>query len=270
MAINDTNMVSDKFWLNIGAEVVYKSLENRAAAVDRLQKTIVWIFGVYSTITIGSAVFTTKESWCDTALLLFGLAFLFLIISYWVATTASFPQIKDFYGNAAESIRDKYVEAVNRSAKAFTWAIVLCSVGVLLYSIALFLQFGTPTFNKSRKALVSKVVKESDSLQVQLKRLTADTFALQIQSKTRSWINYTILSDTTIEQQIKTDEIPFTVQSIKVNTMWLYVDTSSKVNQIMEVVIQPNRKYNLYVSRTDTLSNGSVLYTVRKKILLAP
>lgn len=270
MPPGDTNMISDSFWLNMGAEVVYKSLDNRIAAVERLQKTIVWIFGIYSTITIGSVVFASKESWSDIALLLFGLAFLFLIISHWVSTTASFPRVQNFYGGAATSIREAYIAAVNRSNKALTWAIVLCSAGVLSYSIALFLQFGSPAFNKNRKTVVPEVLKESDSLMVQVKPVATNTFALQIQSRKNSWVNYTVLSDTTVELKTKTDEIPFTVQSAKMNTMWLHIDTSTRANQVMEIVILPNRKYYLSVSRTDTLNNGSVLYTVRKKITLAP
>lgn len=270
MPPGDTNMISDAFWLNMGAEVVYKSLDNRIASVERLQKTIMWIFGIYSTITIGSAVFTSKESWNETALLLFGLAFLFLIISHWVATNAAFPRVQDFYGSAVASIRDAYLAAVNRSAKAFKWAIALCSVGVLLYSIALFLQFGSPAFIKNQKATEPEVVKEPDSLSVQVRPLAANTFALQIQSRKNSWVNYTVLSDTTVERQTKTDEVPFTIQSTKMNTLWLHVDTSTRINQVVEVVIRPNRKYYLSVSRTDTSNNGAVQYTIRKKITLAP
>jgi hypothetical protein len=270
MSAGDSNMISDAFWLNLGAEVVYKSLDNRIAAVERLQKTIVWIFGIYSTISIGSAVFTTKESWDTTALLLFGLAFLFLIISYWVATNASFPQVQDFYGNAAASIRDKYVETVKRSTKAFTNAIVLCSVGVLLYSVALFLHFGSPAFNKNHKAVVPKVVKESDSLSVHVNRIATNKFALQIQSRKNSWVSYTLRSDTTVDLQTKTVVVPFTVQSAKINVMWLHIDTTTRVNQIIEVVIRPEKKYQLLISRTDTLASGSVLYTVSKKIKLTP
>jgi hypothetical protein len=270
MPAGDTNMVSEEFWLNIGAEVVYKSLDNRIAAVDRLQKTIAWIFGIYGSITIGSAVFTSKESWSGTALLLFGLAFLFLIISYWVATTASFPRVQDFYGSAVASIREAYGTAVADSAKAFTWAIILCSVGVLIYSIALFLQFGSPAFNKTRKAVLPKVLKESDSLSVNVKVVDANTFALQIQSRKNSWVNYAVLSDTTVELETKTEEVPFSVQSTTVKTMWLHVDTSAKFNQVIDVVIRPTRKYHLSVCRTDTSNSGLVLYTVRKKITLVP
>lgn len=186
MAANDTNMVSDSFWLNLGAEVVYKSLENHLAAVDRLQRTIVWILGIYSTIAIGSVVFTTKESWNDVALILFGLAFLFLIISYWVATATTFTRLEEFYGNAAASIRESYLAAVNRSTKAFTLAIVLCSIGVLLYSIALFFLFGSPMLNKKRIPVTPQTVKESDSLVLNTKAVAANTFALQIQSKKNS------------------------------------------------------------------------------------
>lgn len=267
MPSGDTNMISDTFWLNLGAEVVYNSLDNRIAAVERLQKTIVWIFSIYSAISIGSVFFSSNESWSNIAFLLFGLAFLFMIISYWVATTATFPRVQDFYGNSVESIRDAYLASVNRSAKSFSWAIVLCSAGVLLYSVALFLQFGSPTFNKNCKEVV---VKEPDSLLLHVKPVTVNTFALQIQSRKNSWVNYTLLSDTMVGLETKTKQDSFSVQSIKMKSMWLYIDTTAKTNQVMIVNILANRKYYLNVSRTDTLNSGTVFYTVRKRIKIEP
>lgn len=98
-----------------------------------------------------------------------------------------------------------------------------------------------------------------------LKLLAVNKFALQIQSRKNFWVNYTVVSDAIVEFETKTDEIPFTVQSTKMNTIWLHVDASTGVSQVMEVIIRPNRKCHLSVSLTDTLNNVSALYTVRKK-----
>jgi hypothetical protein len=214
-------------------------------------------------------IFTTKDSFTGLALFLFGLAFLFLIIAYWVATTAAFPRVQDFYGNAEESIRDKYLETVKRSSNAFIAAVILCSIGVAIYSIALFLQFGSAVF-KGKEATPSVIVRQPDSLNVNIKSISADAFAMQIESRPESWVNWTVLSDTTIQQQVKTDTVPFLVQSSRTKLMWLYADTSRKANTVFSVNIRPNRKYHVIVSRTDTLNNGGTWYTVRKKISFAP
>ncbi|MDP9081662.1 MAG: hypothetical protein M3O71_29980 [Bacteroidota bacterium] len=115
MAINDTNVVSDPFWLNVGAEEVYNSTQNRKDAVQKLQATIAWVFTVYTATTMGSVVFAKKDDWNIYSLLLLGLAFMGLTIAYWQAMVAAFPVPESFYAADPASVRTAFNKAAKRN-----------------------------------------------------------------------------------------------------------------------------------------------------------
>jgi hypothetical protein len=77
MAIESNNIVKDDFWINIAAELVYGGPDRIKDSAERLQKVIVWVFGVYSSLTIAGIIWGKKEDWNGWSLLFLGIGFVF-------------------------------------------------------------------------------------------------------------------------------------------------------------------------------------------------
>lgn len=250
MPISDTNVVSDFFWLNLGAEEVYNSIQNRRDSIDRLQKAIGWVFGIFTSITIGSILFTKKEDWHPVALLLFGVSFLFLIWAYWKSTVASFPESASIYAGAPVSIQEAFNARVVKNNETFKSAVILTSIGVLFYSIALFVQFASPSISKYFKAMENNST--NDSLDIKKMKVTnnENLISLQIFSKKNSWNNVSVMWDTIKNNKIIEDTININKGGTE-KTVWIYIDSTATQHIYLDYNDKPNTI--ITVGRTDTI-----------------
>lgn len=258
MAINDTNVVSDPFWLNIGAEEVYNSTINRKDAVLKLQAAIAWVFTVYTATTMGSVVFAKKDDWNIYSLLLLGFAFMSLTMAYWLATIAYFPVPQSFYAAEPESVRAAFNKAAKRNSIRFKLAVILTSIGVFFYSIGLLAQFGAPVFKKyfggtEKCAGLSAVLVKSNN---------AKMIILRISSTKNSWNQVWVLHDTVANKKKITDSI--TVDNCRLSKEhWLFADSTATC--IFK--FKDPQKQHLYViiSRVDTLLKEKLVQTNKLK-----
>ncbi|WEK34523.1 MAG: hypothetical protein P0Y53_18710 [Candidatus Pseudobacter hemicellulosilyticus] len=257
--------INDPFWLNLGAEVVYNSSEARRKAVERLQAAIVWVFGVYSSLTIGTIVFGEKKDLDNNALLLFGSAFFFLIIAYWTASLASFPSPEKFYGQAVESIRDAYLVAAKKGKRLFYVSILLCTIGVILYSLTIFYQFGIRFFSKKNEKTVAPIVQSPEMM---IKKLGEGNYAVHIRSKKDAWIMVSVIRDSAKDNKLYSDLVDFSVQGKTQQNLWLYIDSTANFSYNFFLPQNPDHTYYLCVNRTDTLFKEGELHTFRKKTKL--
>ena len=238
----------------MGAEYVYNSVQNRKDAVDRLQKSIVWIFGIYSSITFASVLFSNKDEWNKTSLIIFSFSFLFLISAYWLGTMATLSKPESFYGGVATNIQTAFTNAFKKSNLLFTWAVTLCSIGTAIYIAALLLQFSYPfTFEKNKVAASN--INNSELLRLASYRNNSELnlIAFQLTTRKGSWNSVVLIHDSSNRNKFSEDTIEIgNIQNKKI--LFLYSDTNSIVKFNINNV--PAFKDHLYllVTRTDTFN----------------
>jgi hypothetical protein len=267
MAISDKNIVSDNFWLNLGAEQVYGTLAARSAATDRLQKNIVWVFSIYTSIAIAGVVFSKKEDWNTYTLVSFGLAFLFLTISYWLASLSTFSHPESFYGSDVKSITTAFNNAIKSGNSYFNWATALCSAGVFFYSAALFLLFAYQAIAGFNKPAGVNLAAADSLYVVTTASHNPNSYDIQIQCKKNSWVEVTALVDTTILQRIRSDTIAI-LGFVKQNSIQIYIDSTAKIIFHLQLDGSYKKGQYLMIKRTDTLESATLVRTISKKLSL--
>lgn len=269
MGPGETNIVDENFWINLGAEHVYLSEQRMQESADRLQKAIVWVFGIYSSITFGSVLWSKKEDWDVFALILFGIAFVFLILSYWQITMATFHSAKLIHISAAADIKGEYGNSIIKFTKNFKYALILSTVGVVLYCVALIIQFASPSidrlFNTSPKTKLNSGT--IDSLNVITKlSVTEHKIYLNVLSKKRTWVDVNLKYDTIINKikttcQVKSFIGANDLRSNLPNTV--YIDSTGDYQ--FNIFYQDHKSIYLEVSRIDSDIVGTTFKTITIK-----
>ena len=257
MAINDNNVVSDPFWLNIGAEEVYNSTQSRKDAVQRLQAAIAWVFTIYTATTVGSVAFG-KNDWSIWALLLLGFSFVLLTRAYWLATVAGFPVPESFYPSEPDSVREAFDKALKNNNRRFKKAVAITSIGVLFYSTGLLVQFASPVY----KAYFGQTTLCATLGATSIKCKDDKSIILRISSRKNSWNKVLLLHDTIINKKKSVDTI--ILKSCKCGKEnCVFADSTS----VAVLKFSDPAKSHLYavISRTDTLLNGKLVQTFRLK-----
>jgi hypothetical protein len=259
MAVNDTNLVSDEFWLNLGAEQVYNTLQARKDSIDRLQKTIVWVFGIYSSITFVSVLFAKGQDWKPAVLLLFGISFLFLILAYWVASFASFSLPASFYASAAESVKSAFNKAVNRNSWAFNIAVILSGIGTIFYALALLCQFSSSFMDRINKDKTN--ITHTDTFQIQYKIVDRQGMIANflLSSKKNTLHRVFFIHDTIAKKRNRNDTLPINCTG-REKCGWVYTDSTNSARFSLKI---PDFKKGLYllVIRSDSANDGKQVQT---------
>lgn len=263
MAVNDENQVSETFWLNIAAEQVYSTPANRNAAVERLQKTIVWVFGVYTSITVAGLLFAKSDAWNGWSLVFFGLAFFLLTVAYRVATMATFPVPESFYAEEAASVRDGFNKAISESNTRFEEAVGLCFTGVIFYSLAIFSLFASSALNRFT---FSKAEKSNDDLRIELKKdpCSTHTYDVQILSAKNSWVGIRVLRGSTNQKDTIARDTLNIITNQRQKDLQVFVDSTQKIAFKLRVADTLKPVEYLVASRVDTLEQGGFIRVLTK------
>ena len=259
MAIGDKNLTDDTFWLNMGAEVIYGSLQARKDAVDRLQKTIAWVFGVYTSISFATVLFGDKKTWDIVALVIFGFAFFFLIVAYWLATLAAFPTLEDFFSNAVDSIKPALAKALKNNSEYFNWAVITSGIGTFLYSIAVLTQFSAAAWHKPKVIIADLPITVKT-----VKNNVSNSFTISIASKTNSWHELMLVHTAIVSGKTKIDTINI---DGKTKSIFLLSDSTGSAHFTLPT-LKDDAGNSLIVTRIDSLNGEDLIYTkkIRYKI----
>jgi hypothetical protein len=258
MAISDKNEANDLFWLNMGAEVIYNSVQTRREAVTRLQQTIVWVFGVYTSISFASVVFSDKKHLDSTALILFGFAFAFLILAYWLATVAAFPALEAFYPNAVASIRTALTEALKKNSRWFNSAMALSGVGTLLYSLAILMQFASPAFHPS-KPVVADIAITINAIKTSS---MTNRYSISMASKKNAW-HEVLLIHSMVNKKTMVDTIPMS-KDTKNKSLFVLTD-SMGIARFTLPELKDETGNSLLIIRIDSVKGDELIYTKKIK-----
>lgn|GEM_PF-3621789 len=141
MAINDKNIVSDQFWVNLVAEQIYSVFDRQAKAVETLQKLIMWAFSLFSGTGIVFTFYAKPAEYNPTAIVLFGVAFAVLVLAYFVATQSSFPIARGVRPNEPANIATVHSDTVKFNNRIFRFASFLTFFGFFLIAVGILVQF---------------------------------------------------------------------------------------------------------------------------------
>ncbi|RZM26947.1 MAG: hypothetical protein EOO88_15160 [Pedobacter sp.] len=105
-------------------------------------------------------------------------------------------------------------------------------------------------------------------ISVQLRAISKDEFAMQVNSKPASWLHIASLSDTIDQGSTKSSQTPIYVKAEQHQDLWLYTDSTAQLSLSFLIRRLPVRKYFLQISRTDSTEHGTVIHTITKKVNL--
>jgi hypothetical protein len=273
MAIGDKNTVGTTFWLNLAAERVYGSLEKATFASEKLKATIVWIFGVYSSITFAGLVMAKKEDWSPWAICLIGIAFILLILSYFESNRATFPLQTELLPTIEEDIKQANAMAVRNAYRHLKTGLKLCSFGVGLYCFALLVQFSGPLRGRyvegDRQELRCRSVQKimgCDSLV--LKYLFDERSAVlhvNVFSKPNSWVKVRLEHDTVIKDLLVSLPV-YPADNLMNHQQWLYVDSS--MSATINIAVPKLKQLFLSIERKDTVGKDITFKTSQLRVKL--
>jgi hypothetical protein len=161
MAINENNVVGDGFWANIAAENIYNAFDKRKAAVEKLQTTIQWVFGLFGSGGLILTFFAKTAEYNTYLLGILGIGFGLLVIAYFQATTSTFPVIKTITPNEAKSIYEAYNSELERIDKRFRRSVTFASIGFFIIALGITFQFSSVSSPSSSRGKDSKSVNYS-------------------------------------------------------------------------------------------------------------
>ncbi len=141
MAVENENIVSEKFWLNLAAENIYNSFEKRVASVTRLKEVIVWAFTLFTTGGFVIGVFGKVSEFPYYSLYLFGAGFALLTLAYVLAGEAQYPVTQQYHPNDTEGIARVFSAAVNKQSAFFKLAAGITFLGFLAIAFAILFLF---------------------------------------------------------------------------------------------------------------------------------
>jgi hypothetical protein len=156
MAINDTNIANDNFWLNMAAESAYSSSEKRTKSVESLKAIIIWAFALFSAGGFAFTLFGSLKEFDTYALLCFGAAFFLLTIAYVQAGRAQYPVAQSYNPLAPAEIKTAISEVVKTQANRFKWASGITSVAFFFLATGFLVEFGTVKNKKTETARPEK------------------------------------------------------------------------------------------------------------------
>jgi hypothetical protein len=237
MAVESTNIVSEKFWLNLAAEQIYSTFEKRAASVKSLQTIILWTYGLFTASGFVSSIFKDVSAFPDSSLFLFGGAFFLLTIAYALSNEAQNPVTSKFHPNDTVGIANSFSTAVKKQADYFKWASGITLLGFFLFALALLFLF-------KDKADAKKKVKDEIK--------TSATVKIGIEQK-----------------ETLNKIIPVTISTGKGKLIQITIQDESKSNElILDSVFYADAKGNFYasfpVATTKDIKNLLVKATIKQ------
>lgn len=244
MAINETNITSDNFWLNMAAEAVYSAAQKRSKSVENLKTAISWGFGLFSISGFVIALFGPVKEYDSKALICFGIAFAMLTVAYIVASNAEFPVMESFNTNVTDEIKNAFSETVKKQTEIFKWAAGVAAVAFFLIVAGILVQ---TTFKKEiLKPVIIKMppafIKAGFEKNGKVNTIPVTIMADKTQPITLSFINATKNPNNLLfEETYYTDSIGRLYYSYKIPTdsiKSIAVRVIIKEKQIADTVIE--------------------------------
>lgn len=128
--------IDDQFWFDVSKEMVESAISKRNEAAAKLQKFIVWLWGIY-TASAAVGIALSKTSYSLPVIILIASPSAILIFAYWLALWVQMPVPTRFDRRIPEEIRNAHRKGVNTKSWKLRCAIVLSLFAAVLVSLAL-------------------------------------------------------------------------------------------------------------------------------------
>lgn len=129
-------MVGDQFWFDESRKMVESGSENRNNAASLLQKTIGWLWGIYTGgAFIGLGLSHTSYSLMSLVIIVSPSPV--LIIGYWLSVWAQIPLAVEFDPRSPTEIMEAFSKGTDVKAKRLQWALGTSLLAATLVSAAL-------------------------------------------------------------------------------------------------------------------------------------
>lgn len=136
--------IDDEYWFAWSKELVDSAFTRRDAALDRLQKLILWLWAIYTTFAATGFALADKELDTATALTV-GSASVVLILVYWSCVWAQMPIPVDFDPRSPTEIRAAHHALVKKKDRRMVVTVVLSLIAAALVAVALLVAGAAPS-----------------------------------------------------------------------------------------------------------------------------
>jgi len=128
--------IDKQFWFDLSKEMVEGAASKRNEAAVKLQKFIVWLWGIY-TASAAVGIALSKTSYSLPVIILIASPSTILIFAYWLALWVQMPVPARFDRRIPAEIRDAHKKGVKTKSRKLKCAIVLSLISAVLVSLAL-------------------------------------------------------------------------------------------------------------------------------------
>ena len=128
--------IDKQFWFDLSKEMVEGAASKRNEAAGKLQKFIVWLWGIY-TASAAVGIALSKTSYSLPVIILIASPSAILIFAYWLALWVQMPVPIQFDRRISAEIRDAHKKGVKTKSRKLNWAIALSLISAVLVSLAL-------------------------------------------------------------------------------------------------------------------------------------
>lgn len=128
--------VDDQFWFDKSADMVDSAVSKRNEAAAKLQKFLVWLWGIYTaSASVGIAL--SKTSYSLPVIILIASPSAILIIAYWLTVWVQMPLGAGFDARIPGDIKANYFRWVSIKSNKLRLALALSLFAAVLVSLAL-------------------------------------------------------------------------------------------------------------------------------------
>lgn len=129
--------LNDSYWFDYSEKLVTNASEKRDQAAEKLQKMVLWLWGIYT--TYAAVGFALSEKSLDIAsVTIIVAASAALIAVYWSTVWVQMPITFTYDPRCPEDIQDTHSKIINEKSKRLNITLSLSVIAAGLVSVALF------------------------------------------------------------------------------------------------------------------------------------
>ena len=142
--------IDDQYWFDWSKGYIDEAFSRRNDAADKLQKVVVWLWGVYTAgAAVGFALSTKKLDVLPTVLI--GLGSVLLILVYWATAWVQMPLTVEFDPRSPTEIADAHYAAVKKKGTRLRVTLALSLLAAISVAGALLMASLWPAKEESKE-----------------------------------------------------------------------------------------------------------------------
>ena len=128
--------IDDAYWFDYSENLINQHLQSRNEAADKLQNLVLWLWGIYTTLSSVGFALSEKDISTDTKILI-ACGSAALIIVYWLTVWAQMPVLLKFDPRSPTQIKKAYVKSVTTKSRRLNITIFFSLIASIMVIWAL-------------------------------------------------------------------------------------------------------------------------------------